>query len=275
MRFIEVAVREVRIVGPDERHVVRIGEIDKLGLAASLSGQTVTLQLDVKAAGKRRFQDEQRRFGGIRLPLGKQARDRPAGAACEADQALIRRGEIGRRHGRLGASLAVEVGSARQPDQVAVAGFALRQQDNAVRLGGVSVDRSRHAGALATGDLAGGERDFDADDRLNTGIGAGNREFERAEQIACIGDRHRRHRIGAAQLDQLLDLDRARRQRIGAVRAQMNEIGERHAGMIARTGLESSSAITGSETWARFAAPEAPLLIAVSSSAAPVLPMPP
>ena len=98
---------------------------------------------------------------------------------------LIRRGEIGQHHEWLGASLAVEVGSARQPDQVAVAGFALRQQDNAVRLGGVSVDRSRHAGALATGDLAGGERDFDADDRLDTGIGAGNREFERAEQITC------------------------------------------------------------------------------------------
>ena len=99
--------------------------------------------------------------------------------------------------------------------------------------------------ALAAGDLAGRERDFDADDRLDAGIGAGSREFERAEQIAGIGDRHRRHRLGAAQLDQLLDLDRAGRQRIGAVGAQMNEIGERHAGMMARTGRESSRAITG------------------------------
>ena len=109
----------------------------------------MTLQLDVEAAGKRRFQGEQRRFGGIRLPLGKQARDRPAGAAREADQALVRRGEIGRRHGRFGAGLAVEIGAARQPDQVAVAGLALRQQDDAVRLGGMSVDRPRRAGALA------------------------------------------------------------------------------------------------------------------------------
>jgi hypothetical protein len=44
----------------------------------------------------------------------------------------------------------------------------------------------------------------------------------------------------------------------------MNEIGERHADMIARTGLESSLTVTCSETSARFAAPESPPLIEIS-----------
>ena len=51
------------------------------------------------------------------------------------------------------------------------------------------------------------------------------------------------------------------RQRIGAVGAQMNEIGERHAGTMARTGRESSSGHhPPRKPAARFAAPEAPLV---------------
>ena len=69
-----------------------------------------------------------------------------------------------------------------------------------------------------------------ADDRLHPGSGAGGGEFERAEQIAGIGDGHGRHPLGLGTAAPLLDRDRPGRQRIGGMDAQMDEIGERHAG---------------------------------------------
>ena len=75
------------------------------------------------------------------------------------------------------------------------------------------------------------QRDLATDDRLHPGLGAGDGEFKRAEQVSAVGDRHRRHRFAAAQLHQLLDFDRAGRQRVGAVDAEMDEIGERHVGV--------------------------------------------
>src|SRR5437763_7930087 len=72
------------------------------------------------------------------------------------------------------------------------------------------------------------EPDLTADDRLDAGFGGGSSKFERAEQIAAVGDRDGRHRLAAAQLNQLLDFDGAGRQRIGAVHPEMDKIGERH-----------------------------------------------
>ena len=74
------------------------------------------------------------------------------------------------------------------------------------------------------------QRNLAADDRLHAGLGAGGSEFERAEQIAGIGDRNGRHRLGAAEAGQFLDFYRTRRQRIGGMDPKMNEIGKRHRG---------------------------------------------
>src|SRR4029079_8987488 len=97
------------------------------------------------------------------------------------------------------------------------------------------------------------ERDLTADDRLDAGFGAGNGEFERAAQIAAVGDRDCRHRLTAAQLNQLLDFDGAGRQRIGAVHPEMDKIGERH-GVSGKFGLVSrwhgEGASTRSSRWA-------------------------
>src|SRR3954453_11663366 len=54
------------------------------------------------------------------------------------------------------------------------------------------------------------------------------REYQRAEQVAGIGDGDRRHILLLAELDQLLDLDRSFGERIGGVDAQVDEIGNRH-----------------------------------------------
>ena len=150
MRLVEVAVREIGVVGRDQRHdrAHRRDRPARLRCAPPPACRGAAARCRA-GPGKAVFRASSAASAASDLPLGKQAPDRPAGTAREADQALVRRGEIGRRHGRLGAGFAVEIGAARQPDQVAVAGLALRQQDDAVRLGGMSVDRPRRAGALA------------------------------------------------------------------------------------------------------------------------------
>ena len=57
---------------------------------------------------------------------------------------------------------------------------------------------------------------------------AGLAELQRAEQVAGVGDRHRRHRRLARERGDLVRLDRAFAQRIGGMDAQMDEIGVRH-----------------------------------------------
>ena len=73
-----------------------------------------------------------------------------------------------------------------------------------------------------------------ADDRLDSRLGGRHGKFERAEEVAGIGHGDGRHGVALGQRDQLLDLDRARRERIGGVRAQVNEIGEAHLDKLGR-----------------------------------------
>jgi len=123
----------------------------------------------------------------------------PNGAARspgEADQPLIRLGKVGERQRRLGAGLAIEKGVAGEGHQVAVADFALHQKHNPVGLGAVAVAVGQALSPLAVAVF--GECDLDPDDRLDAGFGAGRGEFERTEQIAAVGDRDGRHRLGPA-----------------------------------------------------------------------------
>ncbi len=57
----------------------------------------------------------------------------------------------------------------------------------------------------------------------------GDRELHRAEQVAGIGDRDRRHAVLLAQVGQVLGADRALGQRVGGMDAEMDE--SRHAAM--------------------------------------------
>jgi hypothetical protein len=76
------------------------------------------------------------------------------------------------------------------------------------------------------------QRELAADDRLHTRIGRGEREFERAEQIARVRDGDRRHALLGGELHQILDLDGAFRERIGGMDPEMDEVamGHRTAG---------------------------------------------
>ena len=105
-----------------------------------------------------------------------------------------------------------------QAHQVAVAGLVLRQEhDRGPRV--VPLDGAQEGG----GGVAEIDRRLRADDRLHARLGELLREFERAEQVVGVGDRHRRHRVGLGELGQRLDRQRPLAQRIGAVHVQMHE----------------------------------------------------
>ena len=112
--------------------------------------------------------------------------DRAGNAAAQADDALGELAERGAVDPRLAVVEALEVAERDELLQVAPAFVGLGQQ--------------RHvAGPLAAGDvllvlqIAGGEVDLAAEDRLHPGLLAGLVELDGAEQVAVVGHRHRRH----------------------------------------------------------------------------------
>ena len=233
MRLVKLAIREIGVVGGDQWQIVAIGELDERGFAARLVRSIVAHQLDIESARKGHRQLAQQRLGGLPLPFRQQPSERPFGSARETDQPLARRSDIGEAHGRLRGPVASQIGAADQGQQVPIPGLALHQQHDPVRL--YAAPRRSIASRRL---VAAGERHFTADDRLHSRRRAGGGEFERTEQIARIGDRHRRHAFDLAQLHRFLDRDRPGRQRISGVNAQMNKIGERHVGNIAPPGAK-------------------------------------
>ena len=155
----------------------------------------MALQFDIETVREDVLERQQRGFRRPGLAFREEPPDRPCRTAGQADQPVVLQCEIGQRDRRLGAGLAVEKSPADQGHQIAVTGLALDQQHNAVGLSRVPV--SVRGTAVARAAIR-RERDLAADDRLDTGLGAGGGEFERAEQIAAVGDRHRRHRLAAA-----------------------------------------------------------------------------
>ena len=98
VRLVDIAVGEIGVVGRDQRHIVRIGEIDQPGLAARLVRQAVPLQFDVEPAREHVLEARAACAAAASAwPSREQPPDRPAGAAGEADQAVVRGREIGRR----------------------------------------------------------------------------------------------------------------------------------------------------------------------------------
>ncbi len=76
--------------------------------------------------------------------------------------------------------------------------------------------------------VAAGKRDLDADDRLDAASAQAVANSKAPNRLPLSVIATAGIALGAAELDQLLDLDRPGRQRIGGVGAQMDEIGERH-----------------------------------------------
>ena len=219
MRLEHVGLQEEGLVGRHQRQVLGIGQVDQPLLGLRLLGQAVAADLDVEAAGEEPGQLGQGLAGRLVLAGEQQAADRALGAAGQGDQALGMAAEIVPADLRHLAGVAFHVGQADQLQQVAVAGLVLRQQHDLVRRRLVAVVRRR---------LVAAQPDLAADDRLQAGIGGGQREFEGAEEVAAVGDGHGRHGPALTGGDQILELDRPFGERIGGMNAEVDEIGVWH-----------------------------------------------
>ena len=205
VRFVKIAIGKIGVVGRDERQVVTISQLDQTRLGSCLFGRTVAHQLDVQPVRKHAREVDQGSFGGLGLALREKPPDRTAWPSGQAKEPLARLSKIASDDRRLGRHLAREIGPADEIEQVAVARLALRQKHDPIRFASTPIRPAPISAAIAhQGDLA-------TNDRLNTGGGAGCCDFERAEQIAGVGDRHCRHALGLAQINQLIDPDRPRR----------------------------------------------------------------
>ena len=142
--------------------------------------------------------------GGARGAVHQVAAQRGPLHTVERDQPFGPGAEIVEINRRLDA-FALKKALGDQRHQVFVTGLILRQQQQAVRVGGPGAGFV--AGAV--------QPQHSADHGLQPGISRGDREFERAEKIALIGQRHCGHIQPSSKLDQSFDLDRAIGQRIG------------------------------------------------------------
>ena len=222
------AVGEENLVRRHQRQVMGVGEVEQFLLDALLGLLAVAHQLDIEPPGKQRRELTQRGFGRFVLPLRQQPADTARRPGGERDQPVAMAVEQTHRHLRRIAGRGFQKGPADQFQQIAIAGLGLHQQHQLVGL------RLRHrpVGHGAAPLLLPRDGQLAGDDRLHARILGRQGEFQRAEQIAAIGDRHRRHALTAAEVDQLLDLDGAFGQRVGRMDAQMDEIGVRHGRMI-------------------------------------------
>ena len=221
MGFVVVSGREKRLVGRNQRKALGVGEIDQAGLGAALLFDAVALQLDIEAIAEQACQPiaTGRRQRGL---IGcDRERNRPLRTAGQSDQVFgialqpiepdVRR-LVDRRF---------QEGPRVQPHQAAVAALTRRQQHDPGRSGRQRVTRSR---VLVT-EI---DRQFAANDRLDTVAGELVGKFERAEHIVGVGQRQRRLAVRFRQFRQFLDLDRALQQRIGRVNVEMDKSGAGH-----------------------------------------------
>ena len=217
MGFIVLALGEERLVGGDQRQAHVIGQIDEPGFRAPFVGHAVALKLHVAAPVEGFRQPGKPRLRQRAVAGQQRLADGASRAAGQENDPFRMRFEIGLRHMRQLARGRVEEGPARQLHQVAVAAFAHGQQNH--------VKQRRITPAVIAALLVKGDGNLAADDGLNTGAPGLAGELLSTEQVARVGDRQRRLRVGLGQVEQLLDRQRAFQQRQGRMDAQVNETG--------------------------------------------------
>ena len=177
----------------------------------------MALQLDVKPARITGRQPLHQKPRLARLPVLQELSHRPLGPAGQADQPLGMALELLQRHLRQLPAL-VDVKARRELHQIHVARFVLRQQHD--RRGQTRpLPRRRHLI---------GDRNLAPHDRLQPSPLRQNGKFQRREHRIDIGHGDGGHVHRVAQLDQLLHRNRALKQRIFGVHAQVDESGITH-----------------------------------------------
>ena len=217
MGLVHRGIGEEGLVGGDQRQPVLIGEIDERRLGARFSIDTQTGDFHEQAIVERLGKFEQRFLGVVVTAIEQRAADRAVGTCGQGDQSRRTLHHFGQRHRGRRAAFGGEMSLAHQPDQIGPTLVVLGQQDQLI---GFGVDRLAAADVVAAfADNA----DLAADDRLHADRGHLVGEFESAEQIAGVGDRHRRHLVLDAKFGEVGNLDRPFKERIGGVNPEMNE----------------------------------------------------
>ena len=227
LRLVHARIGEEHIVGGDQRQVPGIGQLDQRPLDLVLLVQEVPLQLDIEPVGKQSLEPAQHGLRIAAAPLQQQPAHAALQAPGERDQAF--RPSLHVVQGDLRCLLAgtVEEGLADQAHQIAVAGLVLGNQGKLVRQNVAPAD---HPQSAPLGIDRAPDVELHADDRLHALARGRHREFQRAEHIAAVGHRDRRHAVLLRQLHQLLGVNRPLRQGIGGMHTEMDEIGVGHAG---------------------------------------------
>ena len=225
MGLVHVLVGEETLIGRDQRQILGIGQIDQLALDLVLVLKEMSLQFDVEPPRKQTCQTVEHRRGIGLAARQEHAPDSPFEPRRQGDQPVGHTGQIFDRDLRFLLAGALHIGPADDPHEVPVAGLGLHEQNQLIGRDVLAADDPQPAPPRLgrSPDL-----ELDADDRLHPGLHGRDRKFQRAEQVAGIGHRDRRHRLGLRQLRQILRLNRPLGERVGAVDAQMDEGRMRH-----------------------------------------------
>ncbi len=217
VRLVHVAIREIDVVGGDQRQVQAVRRSNDHGLHLAVLRPPVTVEFDVEATGKGGAESLQQGFRILASAFPDQPAGRAVGSSGKHDQPFAPCLQAFERHLRCCSRLGFQKGRRNKAQQILVTLRVLHQDHD-----GIGFQR-----ALAFL-LVAPDRELRADDRLHPAASRHFREFQRAEQVAAVGHRDRRHAPCRSQVDQRLDVDRAFGKRIGAVDTQMDEIAVRH-----------------------------------------------
>ena len=224
MRIVHGSIREIGLVGRDQRQIVAHREVDQVVLDTALDLLAVARELDIEPVRKRFPKLLQRAARLLHLPVGEKPAQRAGGAGGKRDQPRCVRSDIPERHMRV-SRLGLEEGLRHQRHEVAVPLLVLHQQDEEIAFCPASCTGTYAAVRAGRGiRLHRRHRELAADDRLYPLRGGGHRELQRAEQVVGIGYRHGGHGPVDAELHEIRDLDRSFGQRVGRMDPEMDEI---------------------------------------------------
>ena len=218
MRLVHLGFGEIDIIGCHQRQIHLIGQFDepllgqpfRRGSLPAVAG--VALQLHIEALRIDRSQPRQHRPRLRPLPRLQKPPHRPVRPPGQADQPGGMARQLLQGHLRQLAAL-VDIKAGVQLHEVHVAGPVLRQQHH----GGQGPRLFARTGRIMR------HRDLAAHDRLHARPLCGDRKLQRGEHVVGVGDRDRRHLLGHAEPDQLLDRNRPFQQGMLGVNAQMDE----------------------------------------------------
>ena len=220
MGRVVVRLGKVGFVGGNKRHFELEGEIDEPLLRLALGRRAVPLEFDVEAIAEHRLETFD--LLGGKAPLASQQRvvDGTLWAAGEADEACRMRTEIIPGDVVLGILRAGEIGPRGELHQVLIPLLVLGEKGE--RRDPAEAPYMLEAALLLLQQV---DPQGAADDRLDALVPDRLRELERTEEVAGVGDRHRRHLGVLRQAGERLDLECPLGQRIGCVGAQVDKDG--------------------------------------------------